>query len=647
MLNKIINDIRFIRKIDLGGFSSVWLAVHELTHKQLAVKVIPKYSNNGSNNIERIKENFSNGEECENNIAQNSENLSAHTDDKNKSNSNCENSELHEIDLKKKNHFLAEINILSKIDHPLILGYFGDFEDEENHYICMEYLPNGSLLDYINTHSAEAGIKEIVARRIFTELLVAIEYLHKQLKIFHRDLKCDNVLIDSNNNIRLIDFGFSVMYQNPSDRFSEKIGSSGYACPEMISNASYTPEKSDVWCLGIILYSMLVGKLPFDGSNDIETAEKIAFEEPEYPNFLSKNSVDLMKKILIKNPYRRIDINSIKKHPFLSQTELAIISRINPSKSNLSSLDQDILLELSINDKIDITKLTQNDLSVKFSQEMLIYRQLKRARDTKLLQEVIEGKIVSFDQKRKKKHCKFNISGDEDQNDDNLIPISDSENSMPTSSSMPFSSYCRMDTKMKSDYYKNANESNPDIRNHDRRHIPLPDKKPSLEQLLPNLSQPINDTFCDHYVEDTIIDDDDEDYEQTPNILKTQFGNSKGGASTPNFLAFKSPSESENENDSESLSYIHRSNSTHSHRRRHGSKSKKSQKSTSKNNGSLSTENFKASFPSASFSVSSLSSLSKDKCETNLPKKELIRIAPRRRSKVGPNDPKTILSFIH
>lgn len=647
MINKIINDIKFIRKIDLGGFSSVWLAVHEITHKQLAVKVIPKFLNTDSNNPYKLKDKTLNGEENRDTIDPSIENK-----DEDNAGSNDDKLKRPQIDLKKKSHFISEINILSKIDHPLVLGYFGDFEDDENNYICMEYVPNGSLLDYINTHSTKGGLKEIVARRLFTELLIAIEYLHKQLKVFHRDLKCENVLIDANNNIRLIDFGFSVIYQNSNDRFNERFGSSGYTCPEMITNVPYTPEKSDVWCLGVILYSMLVGKLPFDGKNDVETAERIAYEEPDYPKSLSKNSIDLLKKILTKNPYRRIDIDSIKRHPFLSQTELLIISRVNPLKSIMSSLDQDILFELSMNDKINVKKLEQHGLSMKFSQEMLMYKQLKRNRDTKLLQEVIEGKIISFDQKKTIKHCEFHIDANEDS-DDNISQEVDSDQGMTTSFSMPFSYYAsqQINSKMKSNY-KNIYVSNPSLRSqHDHRHIPHPESKKNISDSAtsnPNLDmlEKVDDSFCDHYVEDTIIDDDDDDeYEQIPklNLSKPHFGNVRGGISTPNFFELKSHIESENENDSEGLN----PRSSHLHRHKHKSKSKKTAKSNLNDKIAQSNDNLSVAFPSTSFSVSSLSTLSRDQTDPNNSKKDLIRIAPRRRSKVAIKDPKSILSFIH
>ncbi|KAK8894825.1 hypothetical protein M9Y10_023263 [Tritrichomonas musculus] len=629
MINKTINNIRFIRKLDLGGFSSVWLAVHEVTHKQLAVKVIPKFVSKDSVNFDKVSQGLQNEEKNEGNFESNANDQKQAKDNSN----DLRNTQ--QLDLKKKSHFETEIQILSKINHPLVLGFFGDFEDEENQFICMEYLPNGSLLDYINTHTTTGGLKPIVARRLFTELLITIEYLHKQLKIFHRDLKCENILIDANNNIRLIDFGFSVMYNNANDTFTDKFGSSGYTCPEMINNVPYTPEKSDLWCLGIILYSMLVGKLPFDGNNDVEIAEKIAFEEPEYPSFLSKNSVDLLRKILTKNPYRRIDIDSIKKHPFLSQTELSIISRLSPDHSNSPcQLDSDILFELSMNDKVDIKKLTVPNKSTKFSQEMLMYKQLKRNKDTKLAQEIIEGKITSLSQKKIKKHCQFHIS---DECNDNISCKSNRDQMMPTSSSMPFDIYDSRQIHPKVKFNYCSPDSNPDISNaihHSHTHIPHPEnKKLSQESTSSNLNQ-IGDSLCDHYVEDTIIDDDDDD--EISNFPRTTFGNARGGLSTPNFLSLKSPSESENENDSES------------HRHKHKSKSKKSSKSSVGDNQAHNTDNIPVSFPSTSFSFSSLSTFSNDQNEQKYLKKDSIRIAPRRRSKVPVmNGPKSILSFIH
>lgn len=596
MINQTINQIRLIRNLDLGGFSSVWLAVQEVTQKQLAVKIIPKFHNKKS------EENNSNSP----NVGKNDIDIDSITDNPKQDNDNNNNNSK-QVDLGKKSHFEAEIKILSKIDHPLVLGFFGDFEDEENHYICMEYLPNGSLLDFINAHSTKNGLKPIVVRRLFTELLITVEYLHKNFKIFHRDLKCENILIDVNNNIRLIDFGFSVIYDNPDDTFTDKLGTTCYTCPEIVNNVPYTPEKADVWCLGIILYAMLVGKLPFTGKSDTEIAEKVATEEPDYPNFLSTTSVDLLKKILTKNPYRRIDIDTIKTHPFLSQTEVAIISRLNPTRPNgPRQLDADILFELSMCYKVNVKNIIKHNPSDHFSSEMLIYKQLRRCKETKLVKDIIDGKIASLDQKKK-----YQIKEEEETN---------KKLSITPSSSFPSKS------DNSSSYYKASPVSTPDI---SKAAIHVYSK---INRPVSNSNLNANDMprFVDGFVEDTIIDDDETD---TNNRRKR-------GVSTPSLLSLQYQSESEYETDSESVNESHLAHTVHCRRR------KKRLKHSSAH--SEKEDNHQSQSISASLSLSSNSSLPDDDNGYNYLKKNSIRIAPKKRSNTSTTkNPKSILSLIH
>ena len=176
----------------------------------------------------------------------------------------------------------------------------------------MEYVKGKTLLQYANTNSP---LPEQEIRSIFGQLILAIDFLHKN-RVLHRDLKCENVLIDKNQNIRLIDLSFSC--QN-SILHSTFCGSPGYVAPEIINRKLYG-ESVDIWSLGIILYAITYGNLPFENQNISMLFKMIISEEPSYPHDLrvSDDLIDLIKKMLIKNPNDRITIEGIKNHQFFN-----------------------------------------------------------------------------------------------------------------------------------------------------------------------------------------------------------------------------------------------------------------------------------------------------------------------------------------
>lgn len=403
--NQVINDIKFLKKLGNGAFSSVWLAEHQITQKNLAVKIIPNSNDDTTKTADT------------NAITNGTTNVS----NENQSNTQNQGNPQETISASHKNtkaicNLSTELQIISTIDHPLVCSFFGHFEDDNNFYICMENVPNGTLLNYINDNSTEpeGGLKETVCRRLFTELFVVIEFLHRHLKIFHRDLKCENILLDEHNNIKLIDFGFSTFYTSPAQTFTEKFGSTGYTCPEMLQNLPYRPEEADIWSLGVILYCMLVGRLPFQGNSDIEIGESIVFAEPQYPSFLSANSKDLLTKILTKNPQKRISFDGIRKHPFLSHTELSMISRLNPNVNLSKGLNKDIIMRMSLYKGVDIHKVKPGQNN----NEMVIYKQLSALMVANLIDDVILGEIQCL--RQGKKHHKHHVhhSNKRDQSSD-------------------------------------------------------------------------------------------------------------------------------------------------------------------------------------------------------------------------------------
>lgn len=216
-------------------------------------------------------------------------------------------------DKSEEKHINDTFNITKSIMHPFICQDFDLMKTTQgNSILLMEYIEGKTLLEYANSCSP---LPESVIQTIFGQLVIAIDFLHKH-NIIHRDLKCENIMIDKNKNIRLIDLSFSC--QN-IDLHSTICGSPGYIAPEMINNDLYT-DSIDIWSLGIIIYAITYGKLPFYHQNIVTLNCLITSIEPFYPNVdgISQNLIDLIKRMLTKDPQKRIQIEEIKNHPFFT-----------------------------------------------------------------------------------------------------------------------------------------------------------------------------------------------------------------------------------------------------------------------------------------------------------------------------------------
>jgi serine/threonine protein kinase len=180
----------------------------------------------------------------------------------------------------------------------------------------MEYAQHGNLLNYINKRGR---LTEELARRYFAELISVLDYLHNQSRVAHRDIKCENLLFDEHNNIRVIDFGLSNVFTPDNPKLQTACGSPSYVAPEIIQGQSYT-HSADIWSSGIVLYAMCSGTLPFDDDDQQRLLGKIVFCEPAYPSFFSPALVDLLEKMICKDTDTRITIDGVKNHPWFSQT---------------------------------------------------------------------------------------------------------------------------------------------------------------------------------------------------------------------------------------------------------------------------------------------------------------------------------------
>ena len=204
-----------------------------------------------------------------------------------------------------------EIEILKKINHINVIKIIKIIKDSEKIYIIMEFCENGELFNHI---VKKQNLDEEEAAYYYYQLINGLECLH-HYGIVHRDLKPENLLLNKKNILKIIDFGLS-NYYNEIDLLSTPCGSPSYASPEMVIGNKYDGFLIDIWSSGIILFAMLCGFLPFEDQDNEILFKKIYECKVEFPNDISKDAIDLMKKIMVSNPKKRITLNEIKNHRF-------------------------------------------------------------------------------------------------------------------------------------------------------------------------------------------------------------------------------------------------------------------------------------------------------------------------------------------
>lgn len=176
--------------------------------------------------------------------------------------------------------------------------------------MVLEYA-GGELFDYIVQNGK---MREDKARRFFQQIICAVEYCHRH-KIVHRDLKPENLLLDENLNVKIADFGLSNIMTD-GNFLKTSCGSPNYAAPEVINGKLYAGPEVDVWSCGVILYVLLVGRLPFDDEHIPSLFAKIAKGQYVVPNYMSSGAAALIKKMLAVNPVHRATIEDIRLDPW-------------------------------------------------------------------------------------------------------------------------------------------------------------------------------------------------------------------------------------------------------------------------------------------------------------------------------------------
>ncbi|XP_047541125.1 serine/threonine-protein kinase MARK2-like isoform X9 [Vanessa atalanta] len=256
-----IGKYKLLKTIGKGNFAKVKLAKHVPTGKEVAIKIIDK-------------------------------------------------TQLNPGSLQK---LFREVRIMKMLDHPNIVKLFQVIETEKTLYLVMEYASGGEVFDYLVLHGR---MKEKEARAKFRQIVSAVQYCH-QKRIIHRDLKAENLLLDGEMNIKIADFGFSNEF-TPGAKLDTFCGSPPYAAPELFQGKKYDGPEVDVWSLGVILYTLVSGSLPFDGSTLRELRERVLRGKYRIPFYMSTDCEHLLKKFLVLNPAKRASLESIMRDKWMN-----------------------------------------------------------------------------------------------------------------------------------------------------------------------------------------------------------------------------------------------------------------------------------------------------------------------------------------
>ncbi|XP_046903968.1 MAP/microtubule affinity-regulating kinase 3a isoform X9 [Hypomesus transpacificus] len=243
-----VGNYRLLKTIGKGNFAKVKLARHILTGREVAIKIIDKTQLN-PNSLQKL---------------------------------------------------FREVRIMKILNHPNIVKLFEVIETERTLYLVMEYASGGEVFDYLVAHGR---MKEKEARAKFRQIVSAVQYCH-QKHIVHRDLKAENLLLDADMNIKIADFGFSNEFTMGS-KLDTFCGSPPYAAPELFQGKKYDGPEVDVWSLGVILYTLVSGSLPFDGQNLKELRERVLRGKYRIPFYMSTDCENLLKRFLVLNPAKR------------------------------------------------------------------------------------------------------------------------------------------------------------------------------------------------------------------------------------------------------------------------------------------------------------------------------------------------------
>ncbi|KAI1287778.1 NUAK family SNF1-like kinase 1 [Halotydeus destructor] len=288
--HRLKQRFQVIKKLGQGTYGKVQLAVNKETGQEVAIKTIKKSKIESEQDLVRIR---------------------------------------------------REIQIMSSIQHPHIIHIFEVFENKEKIVLVMQYASGGELYEYVSERKV---LNDNEARRLFRQIATAVYYCHKN-KVCHRDLKLENILLDEKGNAKIGDFGLSNVFDEK--HFLQTFcGSPLYASPEIVKGTPYYGPEVDCWSMGVLLYTLVYGAMPFDGSNFKRLVKQISEANYYEPKQKSEAS-SLIRKLLAVNPSRRATIVDICANDWVNHGFDNTLLQVAEDMSNLTPVRLDLLLALA------------------------------------------------------------------------------------------------------------------------------------------------------------------------------------------------------------------------------------------------------------------------------------------------------------
>ena len=341
-----LSDFNLLKELGAGSFGRVLLVQHKITQAKYAIKAIDK--RNQANYEER-------------------------------------------------RYFRREIEIMYRVHHPNVVKLFGHFEDNTYCYFIMEYIPGGNIYSLVPKNNIRQINTQQIAS-IMKDVISAVYFLHHMHpKIVHRDIKPENVLLDQGMVAKLTDFGWSNYMQGDMKR-TTVCGTPVYLAPEIINNQGHD-EHVDIWCIGVLLFELMAGYSPWQGS-DVQTVKyNISRLKIQWPRDMDRDAADLISRILKYNPEERISLSQMLLHPFFTkffpnaisslikpdnsiQYKVFIVSKDNPLTWNPIFNGTDLGLRLKPYSNVQYTTLNQynyNNLLQKYDNLKREYQELRTA----------------------------------------------------------------------------------------------------------------------------------------------------------------------------------------------------------------------------------------------------------------------------